>query len=78
MSSTFDTVLIANRGEIAVRITRTLRRMGIRSVAVYSDADAEAPHVDAVDVAVRIPSYLDGAAVLAAAEAGGARAVHPG
>ena len=50
----FDTVLVANRGEIARRIIRTLRRLGIRSVAVYSDADAGAPHAAEADVAVRI------------------------
>jgi len=71
-------VLIANRGEIAARVARTVHGLGLGTVGVFTDADAEAPHVDAVDVAVRIPSYLDGAAVLAAAEAGGARAVHPG
>jgi len=80
----FDTVLIANRGEIALRIIRTLDRMGIASVAVYSDADAHAPHVRAATTAVRIGpadarrSYLDGEAVIAAAIATGAQAVHPG
>ena len=80
----FDAVLIANRGEIAVRIIRTLRRMGIRSVAVYSDADAGARHVLAADVAVRIgpapaaSSYLSADRILDAAAATGAQAVHPG
>lgn len=80
----FDTVLIANRGEIACRIIRTLRRLGIRSVAVYSDADTDARHVRLADVAVRIgpaassQSYLDVAAVLRAAEETGAQAIHPG
>ncbi|GAB3280577.1 ATP-binding protein [Microbacterium lacusdiani] len=80
----FDTVLIANRGEIALRIIRTLDRMGIASVAVYSDADADAPHVRAATTALRIGpadarrSYLDGDAVIAAALAAGAQAVHPG
>jgi acetyl-CoA/propionyl-CoA carboxylase biotin carboxyl carrier protein len=80
----FDTVLVANRGEIAVRIMRTLRTLGIRSVAVYSDADAGARHVAAADVAVRIgpaparESYLSVDAVIGAALASGAQAIHPG
>jgi acetyl-CoA/propionyl-CoA carboxylase biotin carboxyl carrier protein len=80
----FDTVLVANRGEIAVRVIHTLRQMGIRSVAVHSDADTAAPHVRAADVAVRIgpspaaQSYLSIPAVLDAARATGAHAIHPG
>ncbi|GAB2521742.1 acetyl/propionyl/methylcrotonyl-CoA carboxylase subunit alpha [Paramicrobacterium agarici] len=80
----FQTVLIANRGEIAVRIIRTLRRLGIRSVAVYSDADAQAPHVRAADVALRIgparaaESYLNIDRVIDAAVRLGAEAIHPG
>jgi acetyl-CoA/propionyl-CoA carboxylase biotin carboxyl carrier protein len=80
----FSTVLVANRGEIAVRVIRTLRRLGIRSVAVYSDADAGARHVREADVAVRLgppaprESYLAIDRILAAAAATGAEAIHPG
>ncbi|HEX3672936.1 MAG TPA: acetyl-CoA carboxylase biotin carboxylase subunit [Rhizomicrobium sp.] len=80
----FRTLLIANRGEIAVRVIRTARRMGIRTVAVYSDADVGAAHVALADEAVRIgpaparESYLRGDAILAAAKATGAQAIHPG
>ena len=71
-------LLVANRGEIARRIFRTARDMGMRCVAVYVDADAAAPFVAEADEAVRIPAYLDGAAVIAAARAAGADAIHPG
>ena len=80
----FTKILIANRGEIACRIMRTARMLGYRTVAVYSDADADAPHVRQADEAVRIgpapaaESYRNVAALLAAAERSGAEAVHPG
>ncbi|MFI8889645.1 ATP-binding protein [Streptomyces paradoxus] len=80
----FETVLVANRGEIAVRVIRTLRSMGVRSVAVFSDADADARHVREADTAVRIgpapasESYLSVERLLEAAARTGAQAVHPG
>jgi acetyl-CoA/propionyl-CoA carboxylase biotin carboxyl carrier protein len=74
----FETVLIANRGEIAVRVLRTLRRLGVRGVAVHTDADAGARHVREADLAVRVPGYLDAGAIVAAALVTGAQAVHPG
>ena len=79
-----ETILVANRGEIAVRIMRTCREMGIRTVAVYSEADRESLHVRSADEAVLIgppparQSYLDGEAIVAAAHAIGADAIHPG
>lgn len=80
----FKKVLIANRGEIAVRIATVLRQLGVATVAVYSEADADAPHVRAADEAVAIgpppvrESYLRGEAIIAAARATGAEAIHPG
>ena len=88
---TMHTLLIANRGEIALRIIRTARRTGLRTVAVYSDVDRSAPHVRAADLAVRLDpvddpagvptntaSYLSVPALLTAAKESGADAVHPG
>jgi len=83
-ASVFRAVLIANRGEISVRITRTLRALGIRSIAVYSDADRDARHVRVADAAVRIgpapapQSYLDVERIVDAALGAGADAIHPG
>src|SRR3712207_3989882 len=80
----FKKILIANRGEIACRVIKTARRMGIKTVAVYSDADAGALHVEMADEAVRLgpppaaESYLLGDAIIAACHATGAEAVHPG
>jgi acetyl-CoA carboxylase biotin carboxylase subunit len=80
----FESVLVANRGEIARRVIRTVRRMGIRAVAVHSEADADLPYVDEADEAIPIGppppnrSYLDVDAVIAAARRAGAEAIHPG
>lgn len=84
MSHTPPAILIANRGEIACRIAETCRLLGLRSIAVYSEADADARHVQLADAAVAVgpaparQSYLDSDAILAAARETGARAVHPG
>jgi len=80
----FDTVLIANRGEVALRVQRACRTLGLRTVAAYSEADSNAPHVRHADIALCIGpaaasrSYLDQAAILFAAEVSGAQAIHPG
>ena len=80
----FQKILIANRGEIACRVIQTARRLGIRTVAVYSDADRTARHVRLADEAVHIgaaparDSYLRSDAILAAAKRTGAEAIHPG
>ncbi|MCM2563554.1 acetyl-CoA carboxylase biotin carboxylase subunit [Lutimaribacter sp. EGI FJ00015] len=79
-----ETILVANRGEIACRIMRTIRALGLRSVAVHSEADADAPHVALADEAICIgpapvtQSYLNISAILDAAQASGAQAIHPG
>ncbi|WP_028474532.1 acetyl/propionyl/methylcrotonyl-CoA carboxylase subunit alpha [Nocardioides alkalitolerans] len=80
MNPTTDitTVLVANRGEIALRVLRTCADLGLATVAVHTAGDADAPHVRAADVAAEVPAYLDGPALVAAALAHGATAVHPG
>ena len=80
----FTTVLIANRGEIACRAIRTLKRLGVKSVAVYSDADRNAQHVKQADIAIALggdkasDSYLRIDKILAAAQQSGAQAIWPG
>jgi len=74
----FESVMVANRGEIALRVFRTCRRLGIRTVAIFTEPDRDAPHVRAADVAVPVSSYLDVDAVVRAAIESGAQAVHPG
>jgi acetyl-CoA carboxylase, biotin carboxylase subunit len=80
----FSKILVANRGEIALRVIRACREMGIRSVAIYSDADARAPHVREADEAVHVgappsaESYLKGDRIIEAAKQVGAQAIHPG
>jgi 3-methylcrotonyl-CoA carboxylase alpha subunit len=80
----FTKILIANRGEIACRVAATAKRMGIQTVAVYSDADAHAKHVAACDEAIHVggsapkDSYLRWEAIIEAAKATGAQAIHPG
>ena len=71
-------VLVANRGEIALRVFRTARRLGLRTIAIHTDLDVAAPHVRAADVAVRVASYLDIDEVVSAAARAGADVVHPG
>lgn len=84
MSHGFDTLLVANRGEIVCRIMRSARTLGLKTVAVYSDADASAMHVEMADAAVRLgpapaaESYLRTDLVIDAALASGAGAIHPG
>lgn len=83
-SDTVTTVLVANRGEIARRVFASCRRAGLGTVAVFSDADADSPHVTEADVAVHLPgtaptdTYLRGEAIIAAARTAGADAIHPG
>ena len=72
------TLLIANRGEIALRVIRSCRALGVRSIAIFTELDRQAPHVREADDAIHVPSYLDIDAVVAAARTAGAEAIHPG
>src|SRR4029079_15462957 len=72
------TVLVANRGEIALRVFRTCHRLGLRTIAIYTDADVDAPHTRAADEALWVPSYLYVDGVVSAAQEAGADAIHPG
>ena len=80
----FGAVLVANRGEIAVRVLTAAREAGLRGVAVFSDADAKALHVEVADEAIHLPgetlaeTYLNSDAIIAAAQSSGAQAIHPG
>ena len=82
--TSFDSVLIANRGEIVTRVARSAHALGLKTIAIASDADRDAPHTQAGDLVVQIggerpaDSYLRIDKVLAAAQASGARAIHPG
>ncbi|MBI2243459.1 MAG: ATP-grasp domain-containing protein [Nocardioides sp.] len=78
LAAVLESVLVANRGEIALRVMRACRKYGVRTIAIYTDLDVDAPHVRAADDAVHVSSYLDIDAVVAAAVASGATAVHPG
>ena len=78
VGSAVASVLVANRGEIAVRVLRTCRRLGIRGVAIFTDSDVTAPHVRAADHAIRVSGYLDVDGIVAAALAAGVTAIHPG
>ncbi|MDG1098819.1 MAG: biotin carboxylase N-terminal domain-containing protein, partial [Bacteroidia bacterium] len=84
MKKTISKILIANRGEIAIRVMRTCREMGIKSVAVYSDADRNAVHTSYADEAIALggntsaESYLKGDKIIAIAKSVGADAIHPG
>ena len=75
----FSTLLVANRGEIASRVIRTAKKMGLKTVAIYTEADRHSPYVMDADLSVKIESsYLDSDAIISAAKTTGAGAIHPG